>query len=373
ISNKSNISKTLNLFVVSAKNTLEITPRMDIFKMLSPKEQFVVLFDAMWNETSWEKFLPPYSGGRPDYVQEERVNIASALSECEVDAKYPFVEWIKGFRLEQGNTEDELILPLMTIDFVYSVFDERIVPALKLFGLLDFEYKKDRNKYLVNRGWGIEWFAVTQFGKKIFKEFVRKMHIKEAGIGEGISEVIVTTKSASGEPNAAPIGIITITNDENTHFMKLYKNSKTLSNVLETNNLAANVTDDAVLFVKAAFEPLNETHFSLFSNFPVLKEANSWIIFDSIFIEKSRESGNFLFQLTPIAIKINRKEVKAINRGLNAVIEAAILATRYALIEDKREQEELKKMMALYADIVEKCGGRGEKEALKILHDKIFL
>jgi len=163
-----NLSRTLGLFVVSAKNTLEITPRIDTFKLLSPKEQFVVLFDAMWNETSWEKLLPPHSGGRPEWVQEERVNIASALSECEVDAKYPFVEWINEFCRERGNAEDELDIFIMAAVFVYSVLDERIAPALKLFGLLDFEYEKDRDKYLVNCGGGIEWFATTQFGKKIF-------------------------------------------------------------------------------------------------------------------------------------------------------------------------------------------------------------
>jgi len=64
------------------------------------------------------------------------------------------------------------------------------------------------------------------------------MNLNEAGINEGISEVIVTTKSTSEEPNAAPIGIITITSEdenENKYFLKLYKGSKTLSNVLETN------------------------------------------------------------------------------------------------------------------------------------------
>ncbi|MGB7532030.1 MAG: DUF447 domain-containing protein [Halobacteriota archaeon] len=205
------------------------------------------------------------------------------------------------------------------------------------------------------------------------------MHLKEAGIGEGISEVIVTTQSVSGVPNAAPIGIITATNNnnskgkdenENKYFVKLYKGSKTLSNVQETNKLAANVTDDAVLFVKAAFEHLTETQFSLFHGFPVLKEANSWILFDGAFSEKKSESGNFLFQLTPIAVKISRKEVKAINRGRNAVIEAAILATRYAITEDERDRAEREKLMALYARIVEKCGGRREKEALKILQEK---
>ncbi|MCW3128771.1 MAG: DUF447 family protein [Methanophagales archaeon] len=194
------------------------------------------------------------------------------------------------------------------------------------------------------------------------------MHLKEAGIDEGISEVIVTTKSASGEPNAAPIGIIAVTNkDENNYFVRLYKTSKTFSNVQETDKLAANVTNDPVLFVEAAFEPLSESQFSLFYDFPVLKEANSWILFDCVFSKKTNGSENFLFQLTPLAVKINRKEVKAINRGLNAVIEAAILATRYTLIADNHEKDEMKKMMELYADIVEKCGGRREKEALKIL------
>jgi len=195
------------------------------------------------------------------------------------------------------------------------------------------------------------------------------MHLKEAGIGEGISEVIVTTLSASGEPNAAPIGIITVTNeDEKKYFVKLHEGSKTLYNVTETNKLAANVTDDAVLFVKTAFENLKEAYFSLFSGFPVLKEANSWILFRSDFVEKNSES--FLFQLTPLAAKINRKEAKAVNRGLNAVIEAAILATRYAITKDKHEKEDMKKLMKLYADIVEKCGGHREKEAFGILREK---
>nr|QNO51099.1 putative protein MTH_863 [Methanosarcinales archaeon ANME-1 ERB6] len=197
------------------------------------------------------------------------------------------------------------------------------------------------------------------------------MNLKEVGIDEGISEVIVTTKSASRELNAAPIGIITITNeDENKYFVKLYKTSKTLSNVQETNKLAASVTDDAVLFVQAAFAPLAETQFSLFNGFPVLKEANSWILFDCTFSEKKSESGNFVFQLTPIAVKTNQKGVKAINRGLNAVIEAAIIATRNAITEDGRDRAEREKLMALYARIVEKCGGSREKEALKILQEK---
>ncbi|MHC1610004.1 MAG: DUF447 domain-containing protein [Candidatus Methanospirareceae archaeon] len=197
--------------------------------------------------------------------------------------------------------------------------------------------------------------------------------LMEAGIGEGISEVIVTTRSASGKSNAAPVGIITEINDEEwekKHFIRLYKGSQTLSNVLETNTLAANVTDDAVLFVKSAFEHLSQSYFSVFEGMPVLTEAQSWIVFASMLAEESNEY--LLFRVTPKAVKIKRKRVKAINRGLNAVIEAAILATRLNRREEEEEKEDTKKQMEHYKEIVEKCGGRREKEAMDILNEKFF-
>ncbi|MEA3488632.1 MAG: DUF447 family protein [Euryarchaeota archaeon] len=190
------------------------------------------------------------------------------------------------------------------------------------------------------------------------------MDIKEAGLCEGISEVIATTRSASGVPNAAPIGILT---REDIFFVKLYKGSQTISNVQVKNELAANVTMDAVLFVNAAFATLSANHFSLFHSFPVLKEANSWLLFNCNVLEERREY--FLFQLTPIAVKLNRQVMRAINRGLNAVIEAAILATRYGIIEDEREKAEMKTMIERYGAIVEKCGGHREKEAMSVLYD----
>ena len=169
-----NLSKTLNLFVVNEKNRLEVTPRIDLFKLLSPKEQFVVLFDALWNETRWERFLPPDSGGRPEYAQEERGNIASALSDCEVGEKYIFREWLTEFCREQGNAEDELSVFLMAASFVYTAFDVRIIPALKLFRLLDFGFEKDRKEHLVKRGWGLEWFAITKLGERNIQSYKLK-------------------------------------------------------------------------------------------------------------------------------------------------------------------------------------------------------
>jgi len=164
-----NLSRTLSLFVVSTKNTLDITPRIDIFKMLPPKEQFVVLFDAMWNETSWEKFLAPYSGGRPEWAQARRGDMALLFSRCEPGRVYLFREQLKQVGMELANTEDELEGYWTMAEFTLSVFVERIMPALKLFGLLDFGFAEDRDEYFVRHGLGIAWFSVSELGKMIFE------------------------------------------------------------------------------------------------------------------------------------------------------------------------------------------------------------
>jgi hypothetical protein len=198
------------------------------------------------------------------------------------------------------------------------------------------------------------------------------VNLEEAGIGKGISEVIVTTQSAAGERNAAPIGIITTMNEQEQgaikYSVKLYKGSQTLVNVLETNTLAANVTADVVLFVRVAFENLRENYFTDFEGMPVLKEANAWIVFTTILAEDSNEY--FRFRLMPKAVEIRRKEVKAINRGCNAVIEAAVLATRFEITKDEQRREEMRKERERYADIVKKCGGLREKEAMRVLQEK---
>jgi hypothetical protein len=48
-----------------------------------------------------------------------------------------------------------------------------------------------------------------------------------------------------------------------------------------------------------------------------------------------------------------------------------ILTVLNDLTEDKREKEEIERMMELYTNIVKKCGGRREKEALSVLHERI--
>lgn len=178
-----------------------------------------------------------------------------------------------------------------------------------------------------------------------------------------ISEVIATTESRDGRVNAAPLGII----KENGYYVKIFK-SKTLENVRQMGRLAANITDDPILFVMTALGNLEPRHFSRFRGFPVLRAANAWILFECSVSSEMPEFSEF--KLKPVALKIRKRGVRAVNRGRNAVIEAAVHATRYVLAEGA-EREELKKLIDYYNKIVEKCGGTAEREAMRLLYTRI--
>ena len=187
--------------------------------------------------------------------------------------------------------------------------------------------------------------------------------LDEFGIYDGISETIVTTMQG-WSPNAAPIGII---RKDDRIFIRLFKGSITYYNVQSEGYLVANIIDDPVIFVRSTFSNLKESDFSFVSvsgrEFPVLKDALSWVVFECSNMKVSNEA--LVAELLPIHAHINRSSVRAQNRGFNAVIEAAVHATRYHLSHD----EKYLKLIRAYSDIVSKCGGAREKNAINMLNE----
>ncbi|MEA1895003.1 MAG: site-specific integrase [Euryarchaeota archaeon] len=162
-----NLAKTLNLVVVNEKNGMEATPQIEIFMNLPPKEQFIVLFDAFWNQVEWESLLPPQNCVDSDRVQASRDVIAVHLAACEPDSRCHFDEEAQRISMNIEGVDDISEVYLSINFLVINVFAERIMPALKSFGILDFGYMKEREEYAINHGWGIEWFSMTTLGGKI--------------------------------------------------------------------------------------------------------------------------------------------------------------------------------------------------------------
>jgi len=184
--------------------------------------------------------------------------------------------------------------------------------------------------------------------------------IREFGIREGISEVIVTTVSGDRVPNAAPMGLHC---KDGRLFFRVF-NSKTLDNILERPVACANIVDDPVLFVRSALSDVEPGEFELIEAFPVLKGALAWIRFDC----KCRKVGKIsVVELTPVSGAIVCKTIKPVNRGFNAVIEASVDATRYVVF---REQKYLERI-GYYDKLVRKCGGAREKDAMRMLYELV--
>ncbi|VVB89567.1 Uncharacterised protein [uncultured archaeon] len=184
--------------------------------------------------------------------------------------------------------------------------------------------------------------------------------IEEYGIHEGISEIILTTISPDGVPNAAPIGLH---RKSGRLFARIY-NSKTLDNILSKPIAAANIVDDPVLFVQSALSNIEPERFKFIDGFPLLKDALGWIVFDCI----CKKGGNLsVVGLSPVKGKIIERKLQPINRGFNAVIEAAIHATRYVVLKDQKYLD----CIEYYNSIVKKCGGEREKDAMMLLYELI--
>jgi hypothetical protein len=172
--------------------------------------------------------------------------------------------------------------------------------------------------------------------------------------------VIFTTISPDGVPNAAPIGLHM---KDGTFFARIY-NSKTLENILGNKVVAANIVVDPFLFVESALSDTRPDNFEFMRGFPILKGALGWIIFDCR-IKKGETIS--LVELSPVEAKIKQQQIKPINRGFNAVIEATVEATRYVVLKDKKCLDRIE----YYDTIVQKCGGPEEKKAMQLLFDLI--
>ncbi len=125
--------------------------------------------------------------------------------------------------------------------------------------------------------------------------------------------------------------------------------------------------DDAVLFVTSALSDIEPDKFKFVEDFPVLKDALGWIVFDC---NCKRGENITVVELSPIRGGINQRNqrtIRPVNRGFNAIIEAAIHATRYVILKEQKYLD----CIEYCNTIVKKCGGAREKEAMQMLYENI--
>ena len=177
-----------------------------------------------------------------------------------------------------------------------------------------------------------------------------------------IIEAIVTTLNEQGEANFAPMGV-TIADGE--ILIRPYKESATYRNLLATGQAVVNLTDNVRLFAEGAVSSPQ------FPAFPaeivrglVLKDACSYYECSILQANTANERADFRCQVVK---KGFLREFIGFNRAKNAIIEAAILATRVRFIGVEKILQEYRRL----SEIVKKTGGEEEIHAMQYLQDYV--
>ncbi|HPE62911.1 MAG TPA: DUF447 family protein [Methanothrix sp.] len=188
-----------------------------------------------------------------------------------------------------------------------------------------------------------------------------RKEIETLGIFDGINEIIATTKNEAGAPNAAPLGLI---KNGDALSVRLFIGSHTYDNIMGGHEFVANVSHDPMLFVETALNDIPEDRFVERDGELTLKDAEAWALFRC-------EPKNLDIALPEVEFvkgEVIRREFRAVNRGINLVVEAAVAATRYVALKSDLYLEEIFKIRR----IVGRCGGPREIEAMDRLDELIY-
>ena len=171
--------------------------------------------------------------------------------------------------------------------------------------------------------------------------------LKEIGMKKNwIYEVIVSTFYAK-TPHAAPMGIWS--EDFDTLNMAIYKDSKTLENIIKEKEFTVNFVDDITIFYeslfnkgKIAFKQLKQL------NSPVIKGASAIIVCGVKHIEEKENRFHISAEIVDILIW---DEIKLVNRAEGLVLESLILATRLPHFPGQRVEDTLKENFRVIAKV----------------------
>lgn len=181
-----------------------------------------------------------------------------------------------------------------------------------------------------------------------------------------ILESLVTSVSASGELNIAPMGPV-VDRELTQIVLRPFKTSTTYGNLQATSRAVVHVTDDVLMIAKAAIGPVHPAPAvrQIDADWWVLENANRWFA-----VEVSRWIDEPQRPTAHCSIRDQGTGPAyfGLNRAKHAVVEAAILATRTHLLPAADLIADLKRLQVL----VDKTGGDQEHEAFDLLNRTIL-
>ncbi len=179
-----------------------------------------------------------------------------------------------------------------------------------------------------------------------------------------IVEGIVTSRSAAGDLNVAPMGPL-VDVALTTLTLRPFQTSQTYRNLKEHPFGVFHIVDDVLLLAQAAIGRLQE----LPPTFPaekitgqVLSDACRWYEFEVEHIDDSSERTRIETRVVHMG---RLRDFWGFNRAKHAVLEAAILATRLHILP----AEQVRQQWEWLRSAIEKTAGPRETQAFQLLDE----
>lgn len=173
-----------------------------------------------------------------------------------------------------------------------------------------------------------------------------------------IVETILTTMDRGGAINVAPMGVEW---GDDTLVLRPFLETTTFHNLRDTGVAVVNLTDDVLIFARAAIgNPVVPTHAATRVQGVVLDAACSWREVEVTHVDDAPPRSRIDVRVLHHGIQ---REFIGFNRARNAVLEAAILATRTHLLPADDIRADYRRLQI----IVDKTAGPREQEAMMLL------
>ena len=177
-----------------------------------------------------------------------------------------------------------------------------------------------------------------------------------------IIETLVTSTSADGAVNFAPMGVEW---EDEALVLKPCLETTTFRNVSAARAAVINLTDDVMLFAQGAISsPRFPARPAEAVRGVVLEAACSWREVEVTSIDATPPRSRIE---TRVVHRGTRREFLGFNRARHAVLEAAIFATRTHLLPAEQIRSEFERLQV----IVDKTAGPREQEAMALLAEYV--
>jgi hypothetical protein len=181
-------------------------------------------------------------------------------------------------------------------------------------------------------------------------------------------ETIITTCNQDNFPNAAPIGVFPLKNDQIVVY--LFQGSITLENIRKEGKFAVNILEDPLTFVECTLGNLPRASFVEYEDYFYLKNSDAMFTVNvESMKEVEKEDRLGISKLTIVKARLNHIKqisncVHPVNRSIYGIIESLINMTRLDLVDTQKRRIYLERLNEI-SRVIHRVGGPEDIEALK--------